>query len=225
MTRYVAIVGTDTGVGKTFVTASLARVLAARGHRVVAIKPIESGCDEQARDREDGALLARATGQSTPREALIRLRAPLAPALAAEREGVVVEVGRLIEAVRDLASGVDVALVEGAGGVLSPLSWTHDVTDLARGLAAQVLLVGSDHLGVLHQVRAAMRVLIAASLAPSGLVLSAPSAPDPSTSTNAAALRRLSELGELSDRIAVVPRTADIDVAARALRPVVERLV
>jgi dethiobiotin synthetase len=82
----VCVTGTDTEVGKTWVTAALGAALVAQGRSVVAIKPVESGV---ALDGvEDGALLAEATGQRAPLQALTRLRAPVAPPVAADREGV-----------------------------------------------------------------------------------------------------------------------------------------
>jgi dethiobiotin synthetase len=221
MARFLAVAGTDTGVGKTFVAAALARALQRRGARVVAVKPVESGCGEGPRDREDGALLAVATGQAHPREALVRLRAPVTPALAADLEGVTLDRAALTARVRDLGDGADVVLVEGAGGLLSPIGWDWDLTTLARALDARVLLVGADRLGVLHHVHATVQVLLDTWLLPIGVVLSAPAAADASTGTNAASLRRrLAPYGGLDARIATVPRTDDAGEAADALAPV-----
>src|SRR5688500_7646315 len=99
--RFVVVTGTDTGVGKTVVTAGLARALVQAGRRTVAIKPVESGCAGAAAGaEEDGVVLAAATGQAAPREALIRLRDAVTPALAAEREGVAIEIEALAGAIR-----------------------------------------------------------------------------------------------------------------------------
>jgi dethiobiotin synthetase len=185
--RVVVVVGTDTGVGKTFVTAGLARASVRQGRRVVAVKPVESGWEGAG----DGELLAAATGQLAPRSALVRLRAPIAPALAAEREGVVVDVDALARDIEKLAEDADVVFVEGAGGVLSPFSWTSDVTTLAHGLrAGGVVLVGSDRLGTISLVHTAVQVLLDTWLLPEAILLSAPAVPDASTGTNADALRR-----------------------------------
>jgi dethiobiotin synthetase len=224
VTAFVVIAGTDTGVGKTFVGCALARALARAERRVLAVKPVESGCGDGPREAEDGALLAAATGQSEPREALVRLRAPIAPALAAEREGVTLDVDALAVRIRTLGTGFDMVLVEGAGGVLSPLSWTRDVTHIAHDLDARVLLVASDRLGVLHHVRASVQTLLDTWLVPVGVVLSAPAEPDASTGTNAAALARvLGPYGEVSGRIARDPR-GDMATADVALAPVMEWL-
>jgi len=81
----LVITGTDTGVGKTWVGRVLSHALVAAGRRVVAVKPVETGCGNPGSHLEDGALLAAATGQAEPRAALHRFAAPVAPALAAER--------------------------------------------------------------------------------------------------------------------------------------------
>src|SRR6185436_1437495 len=97
---YLVVAGTDTGVGKTWVCAALARALVERGLRVTAVKPVESGCGETVGPEEDGVVLAEATGQERPREALLRLRAPVAPPVAADLEGVEVRLHPLVERIR-----------------------------------------------------------------------------------------------------------------------------
>jgi len=217
----VVVTGTDTGVGKTLVTAGLARALLDAGKLTIAVKPIESGCEhEAAASTEDGVVLATATGQHAPREALVRLRAPLAPALAAEREGISIDMDGLAARIRALGDGADVVLVEGAGGLLSPLTWVEDVTHLARRLDARVLVVGADRLGTLNHVHMTVQVLLDSWLLPLGVVLSAPPEADASTGTNAEALRRrLDHYGGVKRRIAELPRVAGVaDAAVRLTR-------
>ncbi len=216
MTRFVVVMGADTDVGKTFVTEALARLLS-RDRRVVAIKPFESGASEGA---GDGERLAAATGQVAPTHALVRLRAPLAPAVAADREGVIVDFAKLVGEIRSLASEADIALVEGAGGLLSPLTWTHDALHLAHDLDATVVLVASDRLGTLSATHAAVQVLLDTRLLPTAIVLSGPKVPDASTGTNAAALRRrLQPYAHVAERIVELPRT-DGTIAIDLLVPV-----
>jgi len=150
--RFIVVTGTDTGVGKTVVAAGLGRALARAGRKVVAIKPLESGCGPEPVDTEDGALLAEATGQTAPRHALLRLRAPLAPARAAELERIPVDVAGLTAALRGFGERSEVVLVEGAGGLLAPLSWSRTIADVAAEIAARVLVVGADRLGVQNHV-------------------------------------------------------------------------
>jgi dethiobiotin synthetase len=222
VTRFVVVTGTDTNVGKTFIARALARSLVAAGRRVVAIKPFESGAPEAA--SSDGALLAAATGQTEPRAALVTLRDPLSPAIAAEREGVALDLDAVRGRIVELAAGADFALVEGAGGVLSPLTWTSDITTLAHDLDAAIVLVASDRLGTLSATHCAVQVLLDSWLLPAAIVLSAPAEPDLSTGLNADALRRrLAAYGPCSERIVEVSR-GEIDGAARELASIADWL-
>ena len=106
----IVLTGTDTAVGKTHVACGLLGLLA---ERAIGIKPIESGCDGSA--PEDGHLLAQASGQSHPSQALVRLKAPLAPPLAAELEGVTLDWGEIVTTTRHLCDSV----AAGAGDPIS----------------------------------------------------------------------------------------------------------
>lgn len=211
------ISGTDTGVGKTWTGCALAHALRRVGRRVVAVKPLETGCTELTADREDGSTLARATGQAEPLRALLRLREPVAPAEAADREGVRIDFDDLVRRVRDHAGRADITLVEGAGGILSPLTWEHNALDLARALDADVLLVASDRLGTISQTLTALNVLASSRLPVVGVVLSPPEQSDASTGSNGPAIARISR----SARIHAVPRTRDPEVMARSMEEVV----
>jgi dethiobiotin synthetase len=218
VTRFVVVTATDTNVGKTFVTASLAKLLVARGRRVVAIKPFESGAPD---GQGDGELLASATGQAEPRHALVRLRDPLSPAMAADREGVELDLEAVRARIVELGRGADFAFVEGAGGVLSPLTWAEDITHLTRKLDAELVLVASDRLGTLSATHCAVQVLLDTWLVPTAIVLSRPAEPDLSTGANAAALRRrLASHGPCAERIFELPRCTDLVAGALALEPV-----
>ena len=221
MTALVVLVtGTDTGVGKTVVTCGLARGLARQGRRVAVVKPVESGCEEVPDDGEDGVRLARAAGQDEPATALSRLRALVAPPVAADREGAVLDHRPWCEAIRRLAYDREFVLVEGAGGLLSPLTWEASARDLAVDLGAGALVVAPDRLGCLNHVRMTLEVLEGDAVRVLGVVFSAPEATDDSTGTNANALRRL----EGGVRTAVLPRVHDPDEAAEHLKPVLEWL-
>jgi dethiobiotin synthetase len=216
VTRFVVVTGTDTGVGKTYVAEALTRLLA-RTQRVVAIKPFESGLAEN--EPGDAERLAEASLQTAPRHALRRFAAPLAPAMAAEREGVAIDFDVVLSEIRSLAAGADVALVEGAGGLLSPLTWTEDALTLARALDADVVLVASDRLGTLSVTHAAVEVLQARGRLPVAIVLSAPPVADASTCANASALRkRLAPFGDVAQRIVEIGRDDD---GAEALASVI----
>jgi dethiobiotin synthase len=211
------ITGTDTSVGKTWVGRALSHALVAAGRRVVAVKPVETGCQGDRSHLEDGALLAAATGQAEPRAALFRFTAPVAPALAAEREGAPIDLDALVLAIDGLSDGAEVLLVEGAGGLLSPITWEWTVVDLARALGASSLVVGVDRLGTINHTQLTLSALELAGLNLTGVVLTAPETPDASTGTNAAAIARLSGV----DEVLSLSRFTDPSAAMAEIAPVV----
>jgi dethiobiotin synthetase len=210
------ITGTDTGVGKTWVGRALSHALVSAGRRVVAVKPVETGCAGAESHLEDGALLAAATGQAEPRAALFRFAAPLAPALAAELEGETVDLDALVLRIEELSTEAEVLLVEGAGGLLAPITWEWTVVDLARALGASALVVAMDRLGTINHTQLTLSALELAGLEVAGVVLTAPETPDDSTGTNAGAIARLSGL----DRVLALPRANDPSAAAVEIAPV-----
>lgn len=209
MASLVVITGTDTGVGKTWVARALGGALTRAGRRVVAIKPVETGCSAESLNVEDGALLSQATGQAAPREALFRFAEPLAPALAAERAGTPIDFDEMVIRIEQYAESAELALVEGVGGLLSPITWEWNVVDLARALNAPALLVGCDRLGAINHTLLALSALELGGVPLAGVVLTAPAVPDPSTGTNAAAVARLAGF----ERIRMAPHLPDPDAA------------
>src|SRR3989304_1680594 len=136
--------GTDTGVGKTFVAGLLAGLLRARGIDVGVMKPVETGCP-----RQDGRLGPR--GALTPKEGAgttdrldeicpYALEMPVAPSVAAEAAGVAIDLDRITGWFQDLAARHQLTLVEGAGGLLVPLTDTADTTHLIQKLRIPVLV-------------------------------------------------------------------------------------
>jgi dethiobiotin synthase len=211
------ITGTDTGVGKTWVGRALGRALSQAGRRVVAIKPVETGCADATSAGEDGALLAAATGQAEPLAALIRYDDEVAPAVAADAAGEPIDLDALMLRIEALSAGADVLLIEGSGGLLTPIAWEWTMVDVARSLDAAALLVGSDRLGTINHAVMTLSALELAGLEVAGMVLTAPETPDASTGTNAASIARLAGL----DRIVSLPRLADPALAGEALAPVI----
>ncbi|PIB91743.1 dethiobiotin synthase [Caulobacter sp. FWC2] len=170
------VAGTGTDLGKTHVACALLRAAQARGLCVDAFKPVVSGFDPEAPETSDPARLAAAMGRPnawaeiSPR----RYRAPLAPNLAARLEGHTLAMADLIADCRTWLDGrdTDFALVEGAGGVMSPM--TDDATnlDLMATLALPVLLVAGSYLGTASHLLTALEVLRARGLKVVGIVVS-----------------------------------------------------
>lgn len=210
------VVGTDTGVGKTWISASLARALRELGQHVIAVKPIETGIVDPPAANEDGALLAEATGQAGPRRAMIRLPGHLGPAIAADHAGVELDYEDLVARIKSLATPDTQLIVEGTGGLLSPLTWQDNHLDMAHSLDARVLLVAADRFGTISHTLMALRVLHAEKIPVLGIVLNQVDEPDESTTTNAMAIQRLAE----HTPVVVVPYLGDPVRAAEALEEV-----
>lgn len=207
---FVLVTGTGAGVGKTWVTRALARTLQRAGRRVLAVKPVEVGCDTTEDAREDGAVLAETTGQPAPRSALIRFGPPLAPALASGLEAEPVDFDALLLQLEPLRAEADVVLLEGTGGLLTPITWEWNAVELARSLGAVVLVVGRDQAETLNQMLLTLGALELGGVDVLGVVLTPPAEPDASTGLNAGAISRLSGF----DRVIQVDRLSDPHSAA-----------
>lgn len=170
------VTGTDTGVGKTTVACAILAAARARGLTVDAIKPVETGCSADAGGQlhpADAVALARAAGQDQPR-ALQLFAAPLAPAVAAELEGRAVDVDLLVEGVaRARAAAPDLLLVEGAGGLLVPLTAHLDMAGFAVQLGLPLLVVARDGLGTINHTLLTLEAAARRGLTVAGVVLNA----------------------------------------------------
>jgi dethiobiotin synthetase len=178
------ITGTDTGVGKTVLTALLARHLRERGVNAAALKPICSGGRDDAR-----ALRAAMKGALTPDEINPwHFRAPIAPLPAARRERKQVKLADVLAHVRTMQKRFDVVLVEGAGGLLSPLGRNFDSRDLIAALRATPMAVCPNRLGAVNQVLLTLAALPRSASCRARVVMMSPSKPDAATNTNAGLL-------------------------------------
>ncbi len=153
MSRGIFITGTDTGVGKSIVAATLACLLKLRGIRVGVMKPVTSGCHEENGRlvSDDALLLCRASEtECTEDVAPYILREPLAPAEAARLDGIRIDFSRIRECYERLASVHDFIIVEGAGGLMVPLAGGLLVSDLALELGLHLLVVARPGLGTIN---------------------------------------------------------------------------
>lgn len=147
------VVGTDTGVGKTVVTAALATCLARRGVSVGVMKPVETGLQGGWPGTSDAERL-KAAVLAQDEEDLIapyRLPLPLAPLDAARQAGVVIRLERIVKAWRRLAGRYRYVLVEGAGGLLVPLTEKEDLADLLQMMGQPAVVIGRSALGGINQ--------------------------------------------------------------------------
>jgi dethiobiotin synthetase len=157
------VTGTGTGVGKTFVMKRLIGELRASRRSVRALKPIASGFDAGRPEASDTGELLSALGVPITREALDatspwRFVAPLSPDMAAAREQRAIPFDDVVEFCRG-ASGADVTLIEGIGGVMVPLDPERTVLDWIAALEAPVVLVAGSYLGTLSHTLSAAAVL------------------------------------------------------------------
>lgn len=170
----VLVVGTDTAVGKTVVAAGLAWALQRRGIDVGVMKPVETGVS--TRRRSDAAMLRLAAGAPDPIEdvAPYRLAAPLAPVVAARREGVRLSLDRLVRSYERLAARRAFVVVEGVGGLMVPLTATKTTLDLAEALQLPLLIVIANRLGAINHTLLTLHAAKCRGLTVRGLILNHP---------------------------------------------------
>lgn len=181
------ITGTDTNVGKTVLTVLLTRHLGSLGVAVAALKPVSSGERDDAR-----ALHAALNGALTLDEINPwHFRVPLAPLLAARREGKKVRLAQVTRRIRAIQRRFDVVLVEGAGGLLSPMGEDFDSRDLIVALRARPIVLCPNRLGALNQALLVMEALPETAARRTQLVLVDPPRRDLASETNLPLLAEL----------------------------------
>lgn len=154
MSRGVFVTGTDTGVGKTWVSLGVIAYLQRRGLRTAGMKPVASGARDTAEGlRNDDAVRLQAAADVAVDYKLINpvaLAPPIAPHIAAAVAGQPIEIDPLIQAYRSIAASCDRVVVEGIGGWRVPLTGTHTTADLVKALDIPVILVVGMRLGCLN---------------------------------------------------------------------------
>ncbi len=164
------VTGTDTEIGKTFVSAALLHGFARAGLRAAAMKPIAAGAflRDGVWHNEDADQLDAAANVALPPEVRtpFLLKAPAAPHLAAAQDGVALDIDTIVACHRDAMRRADVVVVEGVGGFRVPLDGTRDTADLAVALGLPVVLVVGVRLGCISHA-----LLTADAIAARGLPL------------------------------------------------------
>ncbi len=172
------ITGTGTEIGKTFVTAALCHQLRRSGKTVRVLKPVLSGYSETAFEDTDTAILLAAAGLEKTGKAIDattpwRFTAPLAPNMAAAREGKKLDFTAITAFCRNaLAGPEDFCLIEGAGGAFSPLTDNRLNIDLATALTLPAIVVSGSYLGAIGHAIAALEALRARNIAIRCLIVS-----------------------------------------------------
>jgi malonyl-CoA O-methyltransferase len=201
--RGVFVTGTDTGVGKTVVSALLLAALRAAGGPAGYFKPVQTGAED---DTATVARLAGAEPADLPRPAYA-LRAAAAPSRAAAAEGVRIDPGAVRAAWDRLPAGR--WIVEGAGGLLVPIAGRETMRDLVAGLDLPLLVVASTRLGTINHTLLTLEAARAGGLAVAGIVLNGD--PDPGLAATLAGFDAASVLAD-------VPRLEPLDPGTVARR-------
>lgn len=172
------VTGTDTGVGKTLITAALALCLKQRGLRVGVMKPIETG-QLDGSGVSDAERLRAIVEAPDPVEIVTpyRFSAPLAPLAAARLAGSTIDMDRIVAAYETLAAGHPMVVVEGIGGVMVPISPQVTVRDLIARLGLPAVVVGRASLGGVNHALLTVEALRERGVVTLGIVLNHPAAP------------------------------------------------
>jgi dethiobiotin synthetase len=224
MAKGFFITATDTGVGKTVVSAAVIRALKREGVKVCGMKPVESGCRREgdALVPSDGSFLREVSEVDEPMDVVtpVRFEEPLAPWVAAERQGVEIDLKEIGGAFRELSERYDAVVVEGIGGLMVPIRRDYFVSDLAADLRLPVIVVASVYLGTINHTLLTVEHAQREGLDIAGVMLNHPRRPEGTLAeeTNPEVIGRLSPvpiIGTLPYLEA--PGMAELETAASAL--------
>lgn len=207
--KAVFITGTDTGVGKTAVTAALAALLLEKGFLTGVIKPFQTGTELDG--LSDAEFIYGFLGRDCVLSEVspCRLKVPLSPCRAAEIEGVDIPLEDIIEHTRDYISRNDVTLIEGAGGLCVPVTKSYMMADLAVDLDAPMVIVARPGLGTLNHTALSLEYARQRGARVLGVVINGfPEPADVASATNPAVLRDVFSVNILG----VLPLLPGLDV-------------
>ncbi len=191
------ITGTDTGVGKTIVAGAIAAALKAKGMKVGVMKPAETGCRERRGElfSKDAAFLKKVSGSKMPIDLICpyRFPEPLAPAIAAVRAGVKIDLKLIRKNFEIIEAQSDVVLVEGAGGLMVPLTGKKLYLDLVAELGIPLIIVARAGLGTVNHTLLTVSAAKARKIEISAIILNQgrKNKPDAASATNPETIMRL----------------------------------
>jgi len=210
MTKGFFITGTDTGVGKTIISAALITAARMIGLKSCGMKPIETGCTKKkfkvkssklkVQDRDltphDGTFLKKISGVNASLDLItpVRFENPLAPLAASEIEGRAVDLGMIKKAYQKLSGEYDAMIVEGIGGLLVPIRRNYFVLDLASDLGLPIVVVAKPGLGTINHTMLTVNYALKEGLTVAGIIFNYTQPPEKTLAenTNPEIIKRLS---------------------------------
>lgn len=170
------ITGTDTNVGKTTITAAFILALQQLDISVKVLKPIETGVDSEHREQSDTEQLRHLLSPTPSFDSvcLYSFPQPLAPLAAARETGLTIDLSRIRSHMHTLAQQCSFLLIEGAGGIFTPITHSHTMRDLVAFLNIQCLIVGNTNLGGINHCLLTLKALQQAGITVCGIVLNEP---------------------------------------------------
>lgn len=218
MIERVAVVGTDTGVGKTVITGALVGILRESNCDARAVKPAQTGFPPD----DDAGVVGDICGDPDAATCLRYLEPPLAPAVAAEREEVDISYETVRRKTATALDACEVGVVEGIGGLHVPLADGREVIDLVADLGCKAVVVARSGLGTLNHTRLTIEALSQRDVPIHGVVLNEYDGETIAERTNPDQLRTVTDAPVVT--MPTVERDALIDTAREQLTPIIDRL-
>lgn len=196
----VFIAGTDTGVGKTVVAGALASAMKEEGYKVGVMKPIETGCRREGKRLipSDAIFLKEAVGSKDSLNLInpYRFEKPLAPSVAADLDGVRIDMTRILRAYNTLKERHEIIIIEGAGGILVPVYKDYLFSDLIRDMGMPIIVVARPGLGTINHTLLTVRCARGYGIPVMGIIINHNSnkETDLSVKTNPLVIERLSNV-------------------------------
>jgi dethiobiotin synthetase len=209
----VFVTGTDTEIGKTVVAGGLALAFAERGIDVGVMKPTVTGCPMRRGRRvsEDVNFLVKASGCRDDSELVCpyMLRDPLAPEVAAEREGVRIDIRKITRAFKRLVDSHEALIVEGAGGLFVPIKRNFLMIDMIARLAVPIVIVARPGLGTINHTLLSCEAARGRGIDVAGIIINNyPKKATTAERTNPGVIRRYAR----PPLLGVVPSLPDVSV-------------
>ena len=174
--RTLFITGTDTTIGKTTITAALLLALQQRGKSVGVLKPVETGVDVEHREHSDTDRLRRLLSPPPSFDSVCLYAFPqhLAPLAAARKTGKTIDLSRIRSHMHELTQQYSFLLIEGAGGIFTPISTRHTMRDFVAFLNIPCLIVGQTGIGGVNHCLLTIEALLQAGITVCGIALNEP---------------------------------------------------